>query len=283
MARYRLLIAYDGTDFHGWQKQPAPAQDERPGEPTIIAPHEPRDRPQLRTVQHVVESAVRDVIREPIETLGASRTDSGVHAEAQVAAFSCSDDRRGPEDDRLALAINARLPDDVLVLVCEPTRENFDPIGECVAKGYRYTLHTGLQRPLWDRRYVHHVRWPMNERAMAEAAERFVGEHDFAAFAAAGHGRLSTVRTVHSCDVARPREDRIVIDVVGSGFLHNMVRIIAGTLVEVGRGKMTPDDVNEALESKERRRAGPTLPPTGLCLKWIKYAEDEALDDRSVR
>jgi len=279
MARYRLRIAYDGTDFHGWQKQPAASADARPGDPSIVSPVESTDRPQLRTVQYVVESAVRDVIREPVELLGASRTDSGVHAEAQVAAFSCSDDRLGPADDRLALAINARLPEDVVVLACKPTRDDFDPIRECVSKAYRYMLHVGLHRPLWDRRYVHHVRWPLDESAMAEAAQRFVGEHDFAAFAAAGHGRLSTVRAVHACDVDRPRDDRIVIDVVGSGFLHNMVRIIAGTLVEVGRGKMTPEAVSEAIESNDRSLAGPTLPPTGLCLKWIKYAKDESLND----
>jgi len=280
MARYRLTLAYDGTDFHGWQKQDLPVDGA--GSPRTLAPHEsfetpseelapPPGRAALRTIQEVVERAVREVIREPILLQGASRTDSGVHARAQVAAFSCSDDRVGPPEERLAQAIDSRLPEDVVVVDCRPAAEAFDPIGDCVSKGYRYALHTGFDRPLWDRRFVHHVRAALDDERMREAAARLVGEHDFAAFAAAGHGRLSTVRTVLACDVRRLRDDRILIDVAGTGFLHNMVRIIAGTLVEVGRGKMTPDDVTKALESGDRRDAGPTLPSTGLCLEWIRY------------
>lgn len=300
VARFLLTIAYDGTDFHGWQKQRA---TDGPSDGAPSGPDEPRDgrtdgsvrspapgagatapipafSPSrvLRTVQEVVERAVREVVREPIELIGASRTDSGVHARMQAAAFTRADlareeDRRGPPDDRLALAINSRLPDDVQVTGARPVHRHFDPIGHCEAKGYRYLLHTAMERPLWNRRVVHHVHTPLDEAPMRDAAARLIGEHDFAAFAAAGHGRLSTVRTVHQCEVSRLDETTLAIDVAGSGFLWNMVRIIAGTLVDVGRGRLTLDDVASALESRDRRNAGPTLPPTGLCLMWIRYPE----------
>ncbi len=276
MPRFRLNIAYDGTDFHGWQKQHRPAE------------HDPETRVALRTVQGVVEQAVRDVVRAPILLQGASRTDAGVHALAQTAAFTVgaieiaqseSDTAREPvwrrlTPDRLRQAINSRMPGDVLVTSLAATRDDFDPIGDCVEKGYRYSLHVGRDRPLFDRRFVHHVRTDLDVPAMRDAAGRFIGRHDFAAFAAAGHGRLSTVRTVTSCTVSEEPGERVRIDIAGEGFLHNMVRIIAGTLTEVGRGRFDPDVVDRALASGDRRDAGPTLPPTGLCLMWMRYADD---------
>ena len=126
-------------------------------------------------------------------------------------------------------------------------------------------------RALFDRRRVHHLWEPLNVAAMQDAASRLVGEHDFAAFAAAGHGRLSTVRTVFACDISTPEPDRVRVDISGSGFLWNMVRIIAGTLAEVGRGRMTPDAVSAALAGLDRTKAGPTFPAAGLCLEWIKF------------
>ena len=270
MPRYRLSIAYDGTDFHGWQKQHPPAPDAIPDPETgeIL-------RAPMRTVQEVVEQAVREAVREPITLVGASRTDAGVHARAQTAAFTTSDDRRaGAPEDRLVMAINARLPDDVVVQSCVRTRDDFQPITDCIAKGYRYTIHSGSQRPLWDRRFVTHIWHTLDESAMQAAAPLFIGEHDFAAFATAGHGRESTIRTVLSCAVSRPEPERIRIDISATGFLWNMVRIIAGTLVEVGRGRLTPDDIRAAIESGNRRAAGPTLPPEGLCLMWSRYPED---------
>lgn len=327
MPRYKLTLAYDGTDFCGWQKQEPPADtdvrpdlvlpgvpskpvvDARPGG-SGVAPSSPGSRIILRSVQEVVERAVRSVVGEPVIVLGASRTDAGVHARGQVAAFTCSDPGPDARDagwpisrglDRLAAAINARLPGDVVVVAAETVEPGFDPIGDCAAKGYAYTLHVGPTRPLFDRRYVHHVRPPLDADAMRRVAERIVGEHDFAAFARAGHGRESTVRTVFACRVtdADPAAAssappgpagatggdpgdawvgagrRLRIEVSGSGFLHNMVRIIAGTLVEAGRGRLAPGDVDEALRTGDRRRAGPTLPPRGLCLEWVRYADAE--------
>lgn len=281
-------------------------------------------RSKLRTVQEVVERAVREVVREPVVLVGASRTDSGVHARGQVAAFTvreepeaqARDEGRGAHEgdepprsgeprrsrtgwplerggERLVLAINSRLPDDVLVVGADAVGEAFDPIRDCVSKGYSYTLLVSPVRGVFERAYVHHLWTPLDVGAMRRAAERFVGEQDFAAFAAAGHGRLTTVRTIHECRVQRvapassPWTDGagaldasqtfIRIEVSGSGFLYNMVRIIAGTLVEVGRGRVTPDDVTAAIASKDRRRAGPTLPARGLCLEWVRYPPDRVL------
>ncbi len=307
MPRYKLIIAYDGTDFCGWQKQEPPAGSEvaagkvLPPVATGAWDTSPRaaraasipdegeesgesasERIELRTVQAVVERAVREVVREPIVLTGASRTDSGVHARGQVGAFTCTESAWPGERgvDSLLRAINSRLPEDVLVVGAEAAAESFNPISDCTAKGYSYTLHVSPHRALWNRRFVHHVWVPLDVAKMSEAAARIVGEHDFAAFAAAGHGRVSTVRTVFELGVTESRSDavtqreerRVRIEISGNGFLWNMVRIIAGTLVDVGRGRLTPEDVTAAIASKDRRKAGPTLPPTGLCLEWVRYA-----------
>ena len=389
MPRYALTIAYDGTDFCGWQKQeppvpggagpggtglqtghaggtglqtgqassadsstqPVPAPSFlKHAEPGLDAPE---GRVALRTVQAVVERAVREVVREPVVLMGASRTDSGVHARGQVAAFTTTGDggerggwpaQRGV--DRLVRAVNGRLPEDVLVVAGVLARDDFDPIGDCVAKAYSYTVHAGPTRPLWARRTSTHIYDDLDLAPMREAAACLVGERDFAAFAAAGHGRLTTVRTIFACDVREEAGDgqrhaltpragpsldepfaglapaarfagpalaerfagvsrdlvppalaesayippagrRVVIAVSGSGFLYNMVRIIAGTLIEVGRGQRTPASVRDALASLNRRRAGPTAPAHGLCLEWIRYASPRSgtttrLNDASI-
>ncbi|HNB59867.1 MAG TPA: tRNA pseudouridine synthase A [Phycisphaerales bacterium] len=352
MPRYRLTIAYDGTDFCGWQKQfphadavpgaltrfhdddppvfefpgvlPA-AIEGAPGEHTADAASahaenpDPRPRAELRTVQSVVERAVRLTVRQPVVVMGASRTDSGVHARGQVCAFSTFDvpgaqpasggptvriETRQPGVDpapptnferfgggwpaergaaALVRALNARLPDDVLVRTADVVPPDFDPISGAISKAYSYSIFSSRQRPLWERRQSLHVWHELDAERMRRAAALFVGEHDFAAFAAAGHARQSTVRTVFSCTV-RERElpdlldgevggRLITIDIAGSGFLWNMVRIISGTLVEAGKGAIGEDRIREALRSGDRRLAGPTLPPQGLCLEWIRYAD----------
>jgi tRNA pseudouridine38-40 synthase len=280
----------------------------------------------LRTVQAVLERAVREVVREPVVLTGASRTDGGVHAWGQVAAFTCSGGIALPGDvgagspvsgsgvsletgagpapaspgramppaagrrgggwpvargvETLVRAVNSRLPEDVLVRRAEVVAAGFDPIADCASKGYSYTFFSSHDRPLWDRRFVCHTRHALDVQAMAAGARRFVGEHDFAAVAAAGHGRSSTVRTVHTCEVVElPREadgaQRVRIDISGNGFLYNMVRIIAGTLHEIGRGRMAPEAVADVLASRDRRRAGPTMPPDGLRLEWVSYGNGE--------
>lgn len=301
MPRYKLTIAYDGTDFCGWQKQEPPAlQAESSGAgrhvDATLSTTEP-GRVALRTVQGVVERAVREVVREQVMLFGASRTDSGVHARGQIGVFTTTDDpaiiakgsgwplERGTEP--LRRAINGRLPEDVMVVGAEAVVADFDPIGHCVAKGYSYTIHASRERPLWDRRYVHQVWEPLELGPMQEIAALLVGEHDFAAFAAAGHGRQSTVRTIHALTVAHvvdpisgaPMTDRVRIEISGNGFLWNMVRIIAGTLADAGRGRLDADGVRAALETGDRRRAGPTFPASGLCLEWVRYGMGGAAPD----
>lgn len=273
MPRYKLTVAYDGTDFYGWQKQEPPDPDApKP------APGQEPQRIQLRTVQHVLEQAVREVIREPITLMGASRTDSGVHANGQVASFMSNPEpdkgvgwpaERGC--DQLVRALNGRLPRDVLVRDACIVHDDFNPIGDAVEKEYCYTMVSGDTRPLWDRRYVFHTWYALDPEKMARAAKLMEGEHDFAAFAQISHGRKTTVRTIYHCVVENPKPDTVVIRVSGSGFLYNMVRIIAGTLMEVGRGKIDPETIPEIIASGDRKRAGTTLPPQGLRLEWIRY------------
>jgi tRNA pseudouridine38-40 synthase len=204
------------------------------------------------------------------------------------------------------LAVNARLPDDVLVRSIEVVPDEFNPIMGAVSKGYTYTLWCSDHRPLWPRRTAMHFWQRMDVEAMRAAAAEIVGTHDFKAFAAAGHGRLTTVRTVFGCEVLEegiegsgdqgigtedpnapvvwPRQggltgeadgpvQKLVIRVWGNGFLWNMVRIIAGTLIEAGKGRCSPERVREALRTGNRRLAGSTLPAHGLCLEWIRYGE----------
>ncbi|TVQ81315.1 MAG: tRNA pseudouridine(38-40) synthase TruA [Phycisphaeraceae bacterium] len=281
MPRYRLTVAYDGTNFHGWQRQIMPADLAHAHGHTL--PSNEDGRIELRTVQKVLNDAIASVVRAPIEVLGASRTDAGVHAFHQTAAFTVPEDTPRPPDERLIDAINARLPDDVIVHACARTNEDFDPISHCIAKGYRYTLHCARTRPLWDRASVAHIREEHDLPRMREAAALLIGTHDFAAFAASGHGRESTVRTVIHCAVHElppPANEpipaqRLAIDIAADGFLWNMVRIIAGTLSEVGRGRMDPERITEAIESGNRRLAGPTLVPDGLCLMWGIYPQDD--------
>ncbi len=252
MQRYRLTVAYDGTDFHGWQKQLPP------------------DGPPLRTVAGVVERRLCELLRQPIKLVGASRTDSGVHARGQVAHF----DAASPVPvERLAKAISSKLPEDVEVVDAAEAPPTFDAISDAKHKQYRYRMWCSDHRPLTKRHAVWHCWEPMEIDRMADAARRIVGTHDFEGFASANHGRETTVRTVFRCDVERPPGDdpEVHIVVEGDGFLYNMVRIIAGTLYEVGRGRYEPEQVDQVIATQDRRLAGPTMPPQGLCLEWIKY------------
>ncbi len=292
--RYKLTVAYDGTDFYGWQKQEPPVEG---GEVVVSDDKEigrvMRDgveRAQLRTVQEVLERAVREVLREEVIVTGASRTDSGVHAWGQVASFVSEPDvskgvgwprERGCEP--LVKAVNARLPRDVLVRSAEVVDEDFSPIGDARSKEYTYTIACGEARPVFGRRYVWHTWYELDVAKMNEAARVLIGEHDFAGFAQINHGRKTTVREIFDCSVEEVGGGADVLGVgdgvklvrvrvSGSGFLYNMVRIIAGTLMEVGRGKMSVEDVRGVVESADRlSNRGPTLPPMGLRLEWIRY------------
>ncbi len=251
LTRYRMTLAYDGTEFHGWQEQTPPE----------TAP--------LRTVQAVVKDALVQTFRQPIVLTGASRTDTGVHARGQVAHFDAS--TRIPLD-RIALAINSRLPEDVEVLDVKPADPQFNAIADATDKQYRYRIWTSFHKPLGLRHQVYQFWRPLDEAKMAEGAARLVGEHDMVGLTNSHHGRLNTVRRIHDCRVAR-LGDEIHITISSNGFLFNMVRIVAGTLLEIGRGRMPVDRIDEIYRTGNRRLAGPTLPPQALCLEWIRYGK----------
>ena len=296
MPRYKLTVAYDGTWFHGWQKQGK--RDTAEAEPVEASAEEPslavdsahdaaraglvktpsRAEPpadQLRTVQAVLERAIQRVVDEPVIVTGASRTDAGVHARGQVAAFTtCREIPVG----KIARAISSRLPDDVRVLRAEIAADDFDPIIGALGKGYRYRMAFGClphQVPLFDRHFVARTPHDLDCARMNMAARLLMGEHDFASFARIDHGRETTVRTVFDCKIVQTSRRRCHLDIAGNGFLYNMVRIIMGTLVEVGRGKIEPERMPEIITAKDRRAAGPTMPPTGLCLMWVRYPESK--------
>lgn len=244
----KLTIAYDGSEFYGWQTQPG-----------------------MRTVQEELTAVARRVIGQPVTVTGASRTDSGVHAVGQVAHMRVD----GPiPTENIRRAINHRLPDDVAIVSIAEAHAGFNAIRDARHKQYRYRIYPGEQRPVIDlrQRYSWHVWVPQDLDAMRDAAARMVGTRDFAALASPGSPRLSTVRTVSRVDVRR-EDPEIVIDVEGDGFLYQQVRNMVGTLVEVGRGRWTPERVSEALASCSRADAAGAAPPQGLCLRWIRYDE----------
>ena len=247
-----ITVAYDGSGFHGWQTQLPP------------------DQPPLRTVQGVLEEALRHRLGQPIRVGAASRTDAGVHARGQVAHFDA--DTRIPES-RLAEAITSRLPEDVEVREARIVPDTFHATRDAIEKQYRYRIWNTRTRPLGERHLVYPCSARLDLPAMQDGAARLVGEHDFASFATAGHGRDSTVREIYACQVQSiPGEvPEVHLEIRGNGFLWNMIRIIAGTLLEIGRGRWRSDRIDHLLSDPDREAAGPTLPPQGLCLEWVRY------------
>ena len=260
--RYKLTIAYRGTRYHGWQAQPA--LESFKGEP-------PPEGQGIPTIQEVVARTVASVVGHPVSLVGSSRTDARVHAKGQVAHFDT--DRVQIPREGLRQAVNARLPEDILVRAIEPVPSTFDAITSTQSKRYQYFIWNAPDRPLFFSDLAWHRWHPLDAAAMSAAAAHFVGEHDFASFARPGHGRDHTVRTIHACDV-RVRPPRLIISVEGSGFLWNMVRIMVGTLVEVGIGKTSPDAIPTMLTARDRQAAGPTAPPHGLFLQWVRFRQE---------
>ncbi len=242
----KLLLAYEGTEFHGWQRQP-----------------------ELRTVQGMLEQAARRVCQCQVDIIGAGRTDAGVHAAGQVANFATTSDIPAAN---LARAIGGRLPKDITLIHAMDVPMAFHATRSARGKLYRYTIHNAPGRPVerLRQRYVYHFWQPLDVERMREAARAFIGEQDFAAMASRGDEREHTVRTVYACDVYR-HYDEVRVDVEGRGFLYNQVRNMVGTLIEVGRGHWPVERVAEILASKDRRQAGPTAPARGLSLQWVRY------------
>jgi tRNA pseudouridine38-40 synthase len=250
MPTFKLTLAYDGTDFAGWQRQP-----------------------DNRTVQGELEAAIERITQKRSKCIASGRTDAGVHALGQVVSFHSETKLDGPT---LTKALNAELPEDMLVFEVAEAPPNFHALRDAVRKRYRYVIQDGRLPDLFDRKYVWHVYHRLDVEAMRAAAAPLVGTHDFASFETAGSPRLTTVRTVFDLSVERrPAEltDRVVIEVEADGFLYNMVRNIAGTLVAVGKGKEPPTWPAHVLALRDRTKAGMTAPARGLFLVWVEYAE----------
>ena len=241
-----LLVAYDGTDFRGWQHQP-----------------------EVRTVQEVIEQALRRAVRHQVDLISSGRTDAGVHAAGQVSHFLTTCDL---EPDRLRHAIGARLPKDVSIVALRDVQAGFDARRSAVSKLYRYRIYNAPERPVEHKlqRYTYHFWEPLEVERMRAAARHFIGEMDFSAMAAAGGIRESMVRTILRCDVQRHLNE-VRIDIEGQGFLYKQVRNMVGTLLNVGCGLWDPHYVADILESRDRANAGPTVPARGLCLQWVRY------------
>ncbi|NLS96900.1 MAG: tRNA pseudouridine(38-40) synthase TruA [Planctomycetaceae bacterium] len=245
-----LTIAYEGGAYAGWQVQPG-----------------------QRTIQGELEQALLRITGETIRVIGSGRTDAGVHALGQVAGFRTSSPM---ESDVFQRALNAELPDDIAVVSAAEAVADFHPIRDSESKRYRYQIDDGPVRDVFARRYAWHCRHGLDEAAMAAGAVHLLGRHDFSSFETAGAERPDSIRTVSDISVIRGgngASSRITIEVEADGFLYNMVRAIVGTLVEVGRGAQSPDWVRQVLEACDRSQAGPTAPPQGLFLLWVKYPD----------
>lgn len=241
-----MLVAYDGSDFHGWQNQL-----------------------ELRTVQGVVEQALRRVVRHRVDLIGTGRTDAGVHAAGHVSHFvtTCQ-----LPTARMRHAIGSRLPKDVSIVALREVHPEFNARRSAISKLYRYRIHNASGRPVQGRshRYTYHFWHALDLDRLRAAAPYFLGKKDFSAMAAAGCTRESMIREVLRCDVER-HLDEIRIDVEGTGFLYKQVRTMVGTLIDVGQGRWEPEHVAEILDSRKRSEAGPTVPALGLCFQWVRY------------
>jgi tRNA pseudouridine38-40 synthase len=253
MRNFKITIAYDGTDFHGWQMQS--------GKPTI---------------QAEIVKVLQQLTQEQIILHGAGRTDAGVHALGQVGSFRTQSGLSAQDFQR---ALNALLPSAIRIVAAEEVGPNFHARWSAIGKTYRYRLYRGRVVPpaLW--RYVLHYPFPLDEDAMRIAASRFVGPHDFASFAASTGSEdddreRSTVREIYASELARSEDgEELVYTVRGRSFLRYMVRKMVGTLLDVGRSKLVPDDILRLYQLRDRSKSGPTVPPQGLIMVAVEHEE----------
>lgn len=244
MRNIALFLSYLGTDYHGWQMQK-----------------------NLATVQETMEKAIEMIVHHPVHVTGCGRTDAGVHAKCYVANFRTTSTIPA---DRIPYALNTHLPEDVVVTKAFEVHENFNAIGSCARKEYTYLIYNSrIKDPFYVNRawfYPKHL----DEKIMQEAANQFVGTHDFAAVRSVGTDVKSTVRTVYYYHVER-RGDIIELRVCANGFLYNMARAMAGTVVYAAEGKIRPDEISGILDAGNRTAAGPTVPPGGLYMSHLWY------------
>ncbi|MGH2784774.1 MAG: tRNA pseudouridine(38-40) synthase TruA [Actinomycetota bacterium] len=242
-AKIALLVAYDGTDFHGFARQPS-----------------------RRTVQGVLEESLSQLLRSPVRTTGAGRTDAGVHAAGQVVSFEAPD---GTDPAWVAARLNKRLGPEVSIRAAAATPDSFDARFSAKRREYEYHVYrTTAPDPFLDR-FAVHVPGELDLAAMRSAAKAFVGERDFSSFCRRGEGSL--VRRVRSIAFSAPAPGRLVIKVVADSFCHQMVRSLVGLLLEIGAGKRAPGDARRALAARDRGAAGPVAPAKGLVLRSVAY------------
>lgn len=244
MRNIKLALEYDGKDFLGWQKQKVG-----------------------RTVQSVLEKAIEELTKEKVDVIGCSRTDTGVHAREFIANFYTNSTIPG---DKFIYALNNNLPNDVVIVKSEEVDESFHSRYDSQGKTYCYTLLNRKMPTALYRNSSYLVKEQLDVEKMREGAKHLIGTHDFAAFRSIGSSVKTTVRTLYKLEVEK-KEDFINIYVSGDGFLYNMVRIIVGTLIDVGRGKFQPLYIKEVLETKDRSKAGKVVPPMGLTLVKVFY------------
>ncbi len=245
--RVRLVVAYDGTNYHGWQVQNNGV-----------------------TIESELNRCLTDLLRESIEVIGASRTDAGVHALGNIAVF---DTVNPMPAEKISYALNQRLPEDIRIQRSEEVDGDWHPRYCDSRKTYEYRIYRNEFPMPVKRLYSYFTYRPLDVQRMQEAAAYLVGEHDFMSFCQTGAQVQSTVRTILSLEVEEQGAE-IVIRVCGNGFLYNMVRIIAGTLMEVGQGKRKPEDMKQILVARERSAAGPTAPAHGLMLIKYEFVEE---------
>jgi tRNA pseudouridine38-40 synthase len=242
---FKLVIEYDGSAYHGWQRQKTDV-----------------------TIQSEIETAIRTLTGKPVSLIGSGRTDAGVHAKGQVANFHC-ETRLSPQT--MQRGLNALLPDDIVILGCCTVPDRFHARFDAKTKTYRYSI---LNRPFAaaiGRQYAWYIQQPLNPDAMRSALQNVVGEHDFKAFEGAGSPRAHTVRNLLRADLLDQKNGRLDFFFTANGFLKHMVRNIVGTLVDVGRGRIGPEAIGSILKVADRSLAGATAPGHGLCLMNVSY------------
>ncbi|MCR5293855.1 MAG: tRNA pseudouridine(38-40) synthase TruA [Lachnospiraceae bacterium] len=245
MTNYRMLVQYDGSRYNGWQKQ---------GD-------------TKNTIQEKLETILSRMTGSPVDIHGAGRTDAGVHAEGQVAQFRL--DRELPPEE-IRSYLNEYLPEDIGILEVAAAGPRFHSRYNAARKTYLYRIALDKSRHVFDRKYVYEYSGVLDLAAMRQAASLLAGEHDFMSFCGNPRMKKSTVRRLFEVNISRV-SDEIRLEFIGEGFLQYMVRILVGTLIEVGEGKRDPDSMPSLLAARDRKLAGPTAPPQGLTLKEVRY------------
>ena len=245
MRNIKLVIEYDGKDFNGWQKQPTKLN-----------------------IQGEIEKAIKQITGEDVDLTASGRTDAGVHALGQVANFKTNSNI---PIEKIPIALNSNLKKSIVIKSAEEVEERFHSRLNCKRKTYRYIINNSKYGTAIYRNLETHIPMKLDIQKMQQAVKYFEGEHDFKAFKASGTSSKSSVRTIYRAEVRDAGNEKIYIELTGNGFLYNMVRIIAGTLVEVGMGKIEPQEIKTIIESQKRENAGKTLPPQGLYLVNVEY------------